>query len=64
MHIRSGKFGENSGKHQNNGGKCEMEIHDQPDWGIRAVHLRNPNRTLIELYTEFAEDKWRHVSLN
>jgi catechol 2,3-dioxygenase-like lactoylglutathione lyase family enzyme len=26
------------------------EPHDQPDWGIRVVHLRDPDGNLIELY--------------
>lgn len=41
-----------------NGGRCETEIQDQPDWGIRAVHLRDPDGNLIELFSELAEDKW------
>lgn len=26
------------------------EPHDQPNWGIRVVHLRDPDGNLIELY--------------
>lgn len=43
---------------ENNGGSCVTEIEDRPDWGIRAVHLRDPDGNLIELYAELAEDKW------
>ena len=28
----------------------ETEAHDQPDWGMRVVHLRDPEGNLIELY--------------
>ena len=28
----------------------ETEIHDQPDWGMRVVHLRDPEGNLLELY--------------
>jgi catechol 2,3-dioxygenase-like lactoylglutathione lyase family enzyme len=27
---------------------------DRPDWGIRTAHLRDPDRNLIELYTDLA----------
>lgn len=41
-----------------NGGRCVTEIQDRPDWGIRAVHLRDPDGNLIELFSELAVDKW------
>ena len=28
----------------------ETEAHDQPEWGMRVVHLRDPEGNLIELY--------------
>ena len=32
------------------------EPHDQPDWGIRVVHLRDPDGNLIELYNGLAQN--------
>jgi hypothetical protein len=31
---------------------------DQPGWGIRAAHLRDPEGRLIELMTPLPEDRW------
>ena len=28
----------------------ETEVQDQPDWGMRVVHLRDPEGNLLELY--------------
>jgi lactoylglutathione lyase len=28
----------------------ESEPHDQPDWGLRVVHVRDPAGNLLELY--------------
>ena len=28
----------------------ETQAHDQPEWGMRVVHLRDPEGNLIELY--------------
>ena len=30
---------------------------DMPDWGMRTVHLRDPEENLIELFTPLAQDK-------
>ncbi|GIQ71380.1 VOC family protein [Xylanibacillus composti] len=43
---------------ENKGGRCLTEIQDRPNWGIRAVHLRDPDGNLIELYSELAAEKW------
>lgn len=32
------------------GAAFETQPHDQPDWGMRVVHLRDPEGNLIELY--------------
>lgn len=31
---------------------------DMPGWGIRVVHLRDPENNLLELFTELPKDKW------
>lgn len=33
-------------------------IQDRPDWGIRTVHLRDPDGNLIEIVANLAEEKW------
>ena len=35
---------------QERGVTFETEIHDQLDWGMRVVHLRDPEGNLLELY--------------
>jgi lactoylglutathione lyase len=30
--------------------ELESEPHDQPDWGLRVVHVRDPAGNLLELY--------------
>jgi catechol 2,3-dioxygenase-like lactoylglutathione lyase family enzyme len=30
---------------------------DMPDWGMRVVHLRDPEENLIELFTPLTQDK-------
>jgi lactoylglutathione lyase len=32
------------------GVELESEPHDQPDWGLRVVHVRDPAGNLLELY--------------
>jgi lactoylglutathione lyase len=32
----------------------ESEPHDQPDWGLRVLHLRDPAGNLLELYRTLA----------
>ncbi len=34
------------------------EPHDMPGWGIRCVHLRDPEGNLIELNQELPKDEW------
>ena len=43
---------------EKNGGQFVTEIQDRPDWGIRVVHLRDPDGNLIELFSELEADKW------
>ena len=43
---------------ENNSGQCVTKIQDRPDWGIQAVHLRDPDGNLIELFSELPADKW------
>ena len=31
---------------------------DMADWGIRVVHVRDPDGTLIELFEPMARDRW------
>ncbi|MCE1188709.1 MAG: VOC family protein [Ignavibacteria bacterium] len=31
---------------------------DMAQWGIRTVHLRDPENNLIELYSEMPKEKW------
>jgi hypothetical protein len=32
-----------------------LDVHtDMPDWGMRVVHLRDPEENLIEFYTPLA----------
>jgi catechol-2,3-dioxygenase len=33
-------------------------VQDRPDWGIKAVHLRDPDGNLIEMFSELSKDKW------
>jgi catechol 2,3-dioxygenase-like lactoylglutathione lyase family enzyme len=34
------------------------EPHDRPDWGIRVLHLRDPDGLLIELNEPLPTEKW------
>ncbi len=34
------------------------ELQDRPDWGIRAIHLRDPEGNLIELNSPLPRDQW------
>jgi hypothetical protein len=34
------------------------EPHDRPDWGIRVLHLRDPDGLLIELNEPLPTDQW------
>lgn len=34
------------------------ELQDRPDWGIRTVHLRDPEGNLIELNSPLLESQW------
>jgi catechol 2,3-dioxygenase-like lactoylglutathione lyase family enzyme len=34
------------------------EPHDRPDWGIRVVHLRDPDGLLIELNETLPTEQW------
>lgn len=34
------------------------DIVDHPDWGIRTVHLRDPEGNLIELNSPMAHEEW------
>ena len=34
------------------------EPKDYPDWTIRAVHLRDPDGNLIELFSPLAREQW------
>ena len=34
----------------------ETEAHAQPDWGMRVVHLRDPEGNLIEMYERLASE--------
>lgn len=36
----------------------ENTPHDYPGWTIRAVHLRDPDGTLIELFEPLSREKW------
>ncbi|MCR6105888.1 VOC family protein [Salipaludibacillus agaradhaerens] len=33
-------------------------VQDRPDWGIKTIHLRDPDGNLIELFSELSKDKW------
>ena len=37
---------------------CINQPRDMPDWGIRCLHLRDPEGNLIELNQELPKDKW------
>jgi len=42
-------------------GKCTGPIlgpTDYPDWGIRAVYLRDPDGNLIEIHSPLPKEKW------
>lgn len=34
------------------------ELQDRPDWGIRTVHLRDPDGNLIEINSPLLESQW------
>ncbi|MGE5602763.1 MAG: VOC family protein [Nitrososphaerales archaeon] len=34
------------------------DLQDQPDWGIRTAHLRDPDGNLIELNSPLPESQW------
>lgn len=36
----------------------ENEPHDRPEWGIRVVHLRDPDGLLVELNEPLARERW------
>jgi hypothetical protein len=36
----------------------EVAPQDFPDWGIRSVYLRNPDRNLIEIHTDLGPSSW------
>lgn len=40
------------------GGKCCTSIENNPLWGIRTVHLRDPDGNLIELFTKMPKEEW------
>ena len=40
------------------GVKFINEPTDMPDWGMRTVHLRDPEDNLIELFSPLAPEKW------
>ncbi len=40
------------------GVKFINEPTDMPDWGMRTVHLRDPEDNLIELYSPLAPEQW------
>ncbi|WP_163583088.1 VOC family protein [Gracilibacillus saliphilus] len=40
------------------GGKFVTSIEDKTHWGIRAVHLRDPDGHLIEFITTLPQHKW------
>ncbi|UTR14013.1 VOC family protein [Salipaludibacillus sp. LMS25] len=33
-------------------------VQDRPDWGIKTIHLRDPDGNLIEMFSELSKDKW------
>lgn len=43
---------------EDRGGKFVSPIQNKPLWGIRTVHLRDPEGNLIELFTELPEEEW------
>jgi catechol 2,3-dioxygenase-like lactoylglutathione lyase family enzyme len=46
------------------GVSCLNEPHDEVNWGIRCLHLRDPEGNLIELNQELPKDKWSKDLLN
>lgn len=40
------------------GAQCMNTPHDMPEWGMRCLHLRDPEGNLIELFTELPRDEW------
>jgi lactoylglutathione lyase len=36
---------------ESKGVSFETDVHDQPDWGMRVVHLRDPEGNLLELFS-------------
>jgi lactoylglutathione lyase len=40
------------------GAQFVSELQDRPDWGIRSIHLRDPEGNLIELNSPLLESQW------
>ncbi|WP_027963703.1 VOC family protein [Halalkalibacillus halophilus] len=34
------------------------ELTERPDWGIKTIHLRDPDGNLLEIVTELPKDNW------
>jgi lactoylglutathione lyase len=43
---------------QSHGVSLLTDIQDQPHWGIRTAHLRDPDGNLIELCVSMPKDQW------
>lgn len=43
---------------EDRGGKCASSIQNKPLWGIRTVHLRDPDGNLVEIITGLPEEEW------
>ncbi|PKM93751.1 MAG: glyoxalase [Firmicutes bacterium HGW-Firmicutes-1] len=45
---------------KSNGVHFVNEPSDMTGWGMRAVHLRDPENNLLELFSELDKSKWDH----
>ncbi len=56
--IRVDDVDRSFGKLKNKGVKFLDEPRDMKSWGIRAVHLRDPEGNLIEIFSKLSPGKW------